>query len=402
MKKRMLITTIVMVLVVAIALTTSSLAWFTMSASVSISEVAFGAVRTEGAEILVSKLDRLNWGTSAEIGTGLPLTPVQGDPTLGLGGAGVMTLPTGTYVDSGKYQINFDDGTWYEASDVTSTPVGGQTANQLVELVEVASNKEAYFVGGFNIRNDGTNEAKQAKVEINGELKVGVPHLISGEGALPVYAYGDLRAAEYEGEVVDDKNPANYKPNDSDKALAGAIRVAVFTRTWTYTSGAGYVDSATVTCHGVYAFSNYKVTWNNGWEVATGEETTLDPAGVSNALYVSAPVTDSIYSKNGNLADEGCQVIATNEDIIAQVGDYDDDGVPKTYFKTKGLGNELDPIDNVYLAAIDDGEYSGIEVVVVAWLDGWDDECLPIAGGGRVSLAFTVDSSTVPAVPAAE
>ena len=57
MKKRLLITSIVMMLVVAVALSTATYAWFTNSASVTASSVTLSAATMDSAAIMISKSD---------------------------------------------------------------------------------------------------------------------------------------------------------------------------------------------------------------------------------------------------------------------------------------------------------------------------------------------------------
>jgi len=408
MKKRMLITTIVMVLVVAIALTTSSLAWFTMSAQVEITEVSFGAVKTSGADLKVSGLARTNWSTSASLGSGATFAPVQGEPIVSTGegtaysGDGNMIL-----TNYGPGAVSFKSGTWFAADDVTTTPVGSETANQKVVLKDV-SLTGPYFYGGFNVRNDGTAATASADVTISGALKVGTPRLINPTGSNndgdEYYAYGAAPDAatlpalglekvndyEYSGGTDKAAVIAAFVATDSDKALAGGLRVAVFTRTWTYDTSTTSYTNAAATRDKIYAFSTYNVAWSpvlGAWTVGTG-------GGNNNDLYVIVPdvtpVGDvyPVYSKNLNLAtgtgttpNATYQVIGSN----ANVSSID---------LTNSTDNNLTDVTIEDLAPITDGVYSGVEFFVIVWLDGWDDETLPIAGGGSVSLAYAVTSST--------
>ena len=57
MKKRLLITSIVMMLVVAVALSTATYAWFTNSSSVTASSVTLSAATMDSAAIMISKAD---------------------------------------------------------------------------------------------------------------------------------------------------------------------------------------------------------------------------------------------------------------------------------------------------------------------------------------------------------
>ena len=63
MKKRLLITSIVMMLVVAVALSTATYAWFTNSSSVTASSVTLSAATMDSAAIMISKADN-NTGLS--------------------------------------------------------------------------------------------------------------------------------------------------------------------------------------------------------------------------------------------------------------------------------------------------------------------------------------------------
>lgn len=387
MKKRMLITTIVMVLVVAIALTTSSLAWFTMTATVSISEVSFGAVSYTGAQLSVAGLDRSGFGASASIGGYVEFDPSQGDPT-------IDALNFGTDA-TGWETISFDAGTFYQAATVETTAAGNQTANQKVTL---ASSNTAVFIGGFNVRNDGTGS--NAAVKVNAELKVGTAHLVNPEGdgntADDYYVYGDYdgetvgitwvgASGWYTSSLLPAATAAAFEANQKDLALAGGIRVAVYQTSWTATyddveEEFDYVSGEDTVREGIYAFTNYDVTWGaTGWVATTG-------AGTNNQLYVTTPVLASVYSMNEVLADENCYV-ATGEACVSYVGRTSSEPV-ETDFLARA-DNTL-PEVTFNLTKLTAGTYSGVEVIVVVWMDGWDDESVPAAGDGRVSLAYTV------------
>lgn len=373
MKKRMLITTIVMVLVVAIALTTSSLAWFTMSATVSISEVSFGAATYDGAQLSVAGLNRTGFGASASIGTGVTFDPSQGEPTVSN-----ITLASSAPWNN----VNYEEGTFQSASDVTTTAAGNQTANQKVALQNTTG---AVFIGGFNIRNDGTGAAD---VTIDATLNVGAAWLVNPTGdsntADDYYVYGDFTPTAgvswdagnnwYTSSINRGLTEAAFAMNQKDIALAGGLRVAVFTRTWTWAiDGGAYTNAGSATREGIYGFTNYKVVWGAaGWESSIA-------AGNTNNLYVAEP-TAGIYSKNEILADSG-KYVANGQAGI------------NTYSVT-ALGTNSLPTLTKSLLGEAAGVRSGIEVVVVVWMDGWDDESVPAAGGGRVSLSYAISSST--------
>jgi len=393
MKKRMLITTIVMVLVVAIALTTSSLAWFTMSATVEISEVSFGAAAYTGSQLSVAELDRGNWGASANIGTGVTFDPSQGEPTvdnINLGGAGTWDV------------ITFDDDTFFKSSSVETTGAGNQTSNQKVKMIE---NDDAVFIGGFNVRNDGTGSAT---VKIDATLNVGRANIINPDDSETIngdesYLYGTPNATAMAtwkedasfpyNEYMDNDDDrtgygyftgagaveANFTVQNADKALAGGLRIAVFTKPWVYTVATGtYSTDGVLTREGIYSFTNYSVVWgSNGWVVDT-------TAGDDNDLYVTLPTAGSVYSMNENLAAEGCYVGYTDEEetVLAE-------GIAKYTLTARG-GNTLPQLSKVLLGTnfTDAGTRAGIEVVVVVWMDGWDEESVPAAGAGRVSISY--------------
>lgn len=415
MKKRMLITTIVMVLVVAIALTTSSLAWFTMSATVEISEVSFGAAAYTGAQMSVSELDRLQWGSSADIGTfSTPFDPTQGEPIsgyiwgdVGEGGmgpveSGTNNLTIGTSADWSAFAVS----NFYKAETVETTAAGNETADQKVELEASTS---AVFIGGFNVRNDGVGSTT---AKINAALKVGTAVLINPDNSTSAngdeyYAYGVLgsalaglvvtdNASSYGAYKYDGAGPAGadanakkatvlaaFQATDADEALAGGLRVAVFTRTWEETAGT-YVN-APLARRGIYNFTQYKVTWSNGWSVAAGTEATPINSSESNwknNLYVTTPAA-GVYSMNENLA------IGTGSVPDPAFHVDSGNGAITQYTTTDvGLGNALPQISQL-LAGKTATTY-GMELVVIVWMDGWDSESVPAAGGGRVSLAYTI------------
>lgn len=387
MKKRMLITTIVMVLVVAIALTTSSLAWFTMSATVSISEVSFGAISYDGAQLSVAGLARSGWGSSASIGSGEPFDPSQGDPTVAK-----MNFPT----DGSWANVSYSTGTFQQAGGVETTAAGNLVKDQKVS--GFSNSATAAFIGGFNVRNDGS---AGASVTISAELKVGKAWLVNPTGdentADDFYVYGDFNAEHAnvttygisyseanEWYTTTGGTPAQiqaaFTRNQNDLSLAGGLRVAVFTREWTWNLSDGYSNEAPERV-AVYAFTNYKVEWTaNGWYASTD-------VGTNNRLYIEEPQAGT-YSMNSVLADGPTFYVNAETAGIGLVGqvDADNEFVP--------LSTNTIPEISLTLAG-DDGDRSGVEVVVVVWLDGWDNEAVSYAGGGLVSLAYSVASETI-------
>lgn len=382
MKKRMLITTIVMVLVVAIALTTSSLAWFTMSASVEISEVSFGAVTYDGAQLSVAPLARTGWGASASIGTGVTFDPAQGEPE-------VADL---TY-DENNVAEAYDTPTitaeaFQAATDVTTTAAGNTTANQQVELLDSAS---AVFIGGFNVRNDG---AANASVTVSCELKVGEAHLVNplgdGNTADDYYVYGDYATTAgitwdgvngwYTSSLSAVETQAAFTKNETDIALAGGLRVAIFDRTWTWDVATNTYTDGVLTPVAIYGFTEYKVQWTaSGWSATEATSTT-------NELYVTDPDL-GVYSMNNILAEDAAHYVAAAN--VAPAGE-----ATMSQYDCTELGNNTIPAESYTLNAEAAGVRSGVEVVVVVWMDGWDNESVPAAGGGRVSLAYAVSSET--------
>jgi len=379
MKKRMLITTIVMVLVVAIALTTSSLAWFTMSAEVTISDVSFGAVAYEGADLTVSDLSRVSFGAGATIGpAAVQFDPVQGNPI-----ASTLIVSDGT----GPWNaISFADGTFWGATDVTTTQAGREAANQKVKLSDVSDQGlNSFFLGGFNVRNNGTEDAT---VTFGSKLNVGTRVLNNGPDGIALTA-DDF----YE-----------YTPAAEDQALAGALRVAIYTRVWKYNVQEeeyiledGEAVAYPLVLQKIAAFKNYNVAWeSSAWSVTTGVG-----AGENNTLYVTTPnpeATTPTYSRNASLADvtgwvgTGTYAAGTGGERVGVASNY-------TVESVVDADNEFNPIAldaNVVIPEIavvaEDTIISGLEFIVVAWLDGWDDECVPAAGGGTVSLTFTINA----------
>ena len=191
MKKRLLITSIVMMLVVAVALSTATYAWFTQNASVTASTVTMTAGTADGQSISIGWLGSELKTTSIAAVNGAALQPMA--PTTNL---------TGT--NAGAY-------------DATNNATGAQFTGALVDLSKnfvsagvvrnpytwTAPSEDFNSVTAFYINNDSNSQAVSINVAINSitnNTEKGPTALANGtllEGSNKVYYRYDSTAGTY-------------------------------------------------------------------------------------------------------------------------------------------------------------------------------------------------------------
>ena len=240
MKKRLLITSIVMMLVVAVALSTATYAWFTQNASVTASTVTMTAGTADGQSISIGWLGSEIKGTTLSAVAGDPLQPMA--PTTNLSGT-----------NAGVYN-----------ADTNST--GAQFSGALVDLSKnfvangtirnpytwTANSADFNSVTAFYINNDSNSQPVSINVAINSitnNATHGPVALTDGtllEGSNKVYYRYDSTSGTYTELVAN----TDYTPNvskvgdaagatNNDTALASGtifatkgvadyVRVAIF------------------------------------------------------------------------------------------------------------------------------------------------------------------------------
>ena len=153
MKKRLLITSIVMMLVVAVALSTATYAWFTSNDTVSATTVSFTAATSEADSIAIAWTGNSAPGTTlsaATAGTTMqPMVPVA--PTIGTttSTAFAASFTTGTlYSNAGVPTFNVADS-------YTGTPVIWETTNNGASPSPASAS--SFYIKNMSLANDVTN-----------------------------------------------------------------------------------------------------------------------------------------------------------------------------------------------------------------------------------------------------
>ncbi len=404
MKKRMLITTIAMVLVVAVALTTSSLAWFTMSSEVTTSKVLFSAASAQGADLVFGKLNVYNTDNySAKIGFAQPtglFQPMQGKVTLnqfikdtdGVKGWNV------TNVGEENYQyLTLANNSIYQASDVKNADgsQGRAISQQLATLVGNTS-AAGYWASGFNVRNTfgtavsnislkatlsitpadfttATTNTTETTYTVNNGYVV-----IKKAASAPYicYNYGD------EGfTVAETSTVVAYEAQDL--ALLGSLRVAMYHSNATaITAEDNALDDIALgaaAANAIYGYSGIKVennTSNNTYKVTVAEST-------NNMAYQATVEADTYYATSELVAGE------TEATVIS--GTYTDSIIDMAFDPNTGKATFTFSVGSAEAKALVANGTSSF--VFLMWMDGWDNECLPAASDGNMNLVFSVSGT---------
>ena len=145
MKKRLLITSIVMMLVVAVALSTATYAWFTSNAYVTASTVSFTAATSDADSIAIAWTGNTDPGTTltaATAGTNMkPMVPASLED--GVTTSAGISFTTGTlYSNNGVPTFNTEDH--------SATPITWQTADNGADPAAAA---QSFYVKNMSLAN---------------------------------------------------------------------------------------------------------------------------------------------------------------------------------------------------------------------------------------------------------
>ena len=232
MKKRLLITSIVMMLVVAVALSTATYAWFTSNSNVKATAITMRAETNSAASIGISWTDSV-YGTSIDA-----VSP------------GSTTYYAPTAISSLTTNTKLEDITW---SSATIKDVGGNpTFNS---DVTTDSSTLAYTW------NDGTGEGKNhTSFYIHNGSNANTLSNVTATVTITGDATDFIRVGFFK-----------FNPSDSKYYLKGVI-----TDAYTYTAASGTSENGT------------KYYDLNGEEVLTGDGTTAIPASAFTRVARSA------------------------------------------------------------------------------------------------------------------
>ena len=341
MKKRMLVTTIALVLVIAVALTTSSLAWFSTSSSVTAGQLTFTATTASGANLVLGDLGDYNLGNydaaTVDLPVGSSMNPAQGLPTLG-------TLDTDFTVADNK--ITYKTTNPFLKAENVEQLTGFDVANQQVDLVAGGD----YLAGGFNYAN-ATGDALEHGVTVKATItltKADAEHAVTGTTVNKGYiAYegGQWKSAE----VTDPEAAVFFAAKDV--ALLASIRIAMF-------GAANVTSETTFGAATIYDFNDTGfILTKNGY--AAG-------AAGSNDQYVAAPGTDVTKPASGSS-------YGTINHIQVKAAD---------------VANGTFTFSQAFGTAIEAGKAGSIAFVI--WMDGWDESALPGVSAGTFGMTFEV------------
>ena len=343
MKKRMLVTTIALVLVIAVALTTSSLAWFSSSSSVTTGNVTFTATTASGANLVLGDLGDITLDDYDAAARALPdgtaMNPAQGLPTLG-------TLDTDFTVDADNRITYKTTNPFLKATNVKQTS-GFTVAQQQVDL----STGGEYLAGGFNYAN-ATGDALEHGVKVKATITLATRTVGDAADAGKVkkgfIAYDESTWKSAGATVTDSAVFFNAK----DVALLASIRIAMFGAANVVTTGTTFGTATIYDFNGtgfVLTSGGYAVgaaDSNNKYHTAAGEGLTM-------------PTTDEYAETINHIS----------------MGEKGTDTYTFTFSQT--FGTEIKA-----------GDAGSIAYVI--WMDGWDESALPGVSAGTFGMTFEV------------
>ena len=213
MKKRLLITSIVMMLVVAVALSTATYAWFTSNSYVSASTISLTAA-TNDADAIAIKWDTGTYGTA------ITTTKAYTDLVPVIPNALAVNITT---LDGASNAISFQTAQIYTDNSISKFKEVGSA-----DAVAFASNttddpasKDLFFVQNSSTANVVTN------LKITATLTPTLLACNSGELAVAGYTYYNSNDAT---DVMETQPNLGDDVTGKYKATVELVRIAVFTR----------------------------------------------------------------------------------------------------------------------------------------------------------------------------
>lgn len=344
MKKRMLVTTIALVLVIAVALTTSSLAWFSSSSSVHTGTVDFTAAAASGTNLVLGdygETDLARYGNTVVLQSGSNYKPVQGKVSFE------------SAITNSNNKLTFDANPFYASTAVVQES-GYDVAHQKVTF-EAASSAH-YLAGGFNFAN-ATGDAISGGVTANVSITLapvtpnpGTTHTVEGTtGTGTVKKNFVVFQGGWKGAGATFDTASTFVVYRSvDVALMASIRIAVCGAD-NVLAGRTYSDAQAK----VYAWGDKGVTLGNaGYALADG---------ASQNKYVPNDPTDSAKTYTD----------ATDTYSAIEPITYADGAFTFSY---------------TFTDTISPNEAGSIAFVI--WMDGWDESALPGVSEGKFTMGF--------------
>jgi len=213
MKKRLLITSIVMMLVVAVALSTATYAWFTSNSYVSASSISLTAA-TNDADAIAIKWDTGTYGTTintTKAYTDLaPMIPNE------------LTVNT-TTLGGASHAITFQTAQIYTDANISKFKSVGPTnaVAFATKDTDTPASKDLFFVQNSSTANIVTN------LKITATLTPTLIACTSGELAVDGYTYYNTNDVD---DAMETQPDAGDVVTGKYKATTELVRIAVFTR----------------------------------------------------------------------------------------------------------------------------------------------------------------------------
>lgn len=337
MKKRMLVTTIALVLVIAVALTTSSLAWFSSSSAVTTGTVDFTAVSATGTNLVLGNYGETNltlYGNSVTFPVGGTYNPVQGK----------VTFEGEDAIEETNNQLAFAENPFYTPTEKGVVQVSGYDVQSQKVTFEAAGDDD-YYAGGFNFAN-ATGDAISGGVTLNATITLDTFDADVAADAGKVKK-GYVAYEDGWKNAGDDVTASAVFFEAQDVALMASIRIAV--------CGAANVLTATTyddDLAKIYAWGDKGFTLDNtGYALTTGASQTKYVPGV--------PSGDKVYTD------------ATD-----------------TYGTITGITYANGKFTFSYSFAQDISADNAGSIAFVIWMDGWDESALPGVSEGDFTIGF--------------
>jgi len=436
MKKRMLITTIAMVVVIAVALTTSSLAWFTTSSTVKTTELTVNAASATGADLSFGALnswDISNYANTIAFGaitSDTKFFPIQGNPDLeGLvkktGEGSEATYAFNTSVSNGALVATYVTEPFFAANVVDTRDDTGASIDKQVVTFEANASGKNYYASGFNVAN---KTMTSGITSINVAVSVTITAVADStqaysgdenayevsEGYACYAKIGDTAKKWYNaGDVlaVDATNIAKinfYKIQDL--GLLASLRFRMM-----YAKDTGDAGSAATGADPANPLSYTYTECNqlSGDTVATKTETygcsSIKIQRASGTAYNYIVATDGAnnnkYVKEPDVTTPAKYVYvagAEEKDSVEVIDDYYNMTTGDTPTAKDITAMTLGECSGSTISAtfnfqVESGAVTAAHVSSVlfcVWMDGWDESCIPGASAGSLKFNMTVSGSS--------
>lgn len=167
-RKRLLISSVAMLLVAMLALGTATFAWFTSSTTATASNINVKTIKS--SELQISKSDRV-WGTTVDYAT-----------------SNKVLLPASTVDGKAWFTANAETRNSYKKADNVDFSPAAVTAE----------NNTYYFTEELNVRNNGSADVNNAKIEITFPASAEYARVAVQEVTSEGTVVGDFKTSVYD------------------------------------------------------------------------------------------------------------------------------------------------------------------------------------------------------------